>query len=173
MMYRIVYTKLSFSLPSPLLLHTHTANLAVIISSSSESRLVLAGNTTTLVATVHAHPSPDTAGWYLNGNQIFPGDHDGTIYSFTMNSTMYTLRIQNIQASRLGLYEFVATVGNQTASDGITLSFPGAFDQTLDYHKLIPKPPFASSSWPGNDVKLGNDRKVTCTINTCTTLSMH
>ena len=86
---------------------------------------------------------------------------------------MYTLRIQNIQESRLGLYEFVATIGNQTASDGITLSFPGVFDQTLDYHKLIPKPPSASSSWPGNDIKLGNERKVTYTINTCTTLSMH
>ena len=110
-------------------MHTHTANLAVIISS--ESRLVLAGNTTTLVATVHAHPSPDTAGWYLNGNQIDAGDHDGTVYSFTINSTMYTLRIQNIQESRLGLYEFVATVGNQTASDGITLTFPGAFDQII------------------------------------------
>ena len=127
-MYTIVYTKLSFSLLSPLLLHTHThthtANPAVIISS--ESRLVLAGNTTTLVAIVYAHPSPNTAGWYLNGNQIDAGNHDGTIYSFTVDSgTMYTLRIQNIQESRLGLYEFVATVGNQNASDGITLSFPG------------------------------------------------
>ena len=122
-MYTIVDTKLS--LLSPLLLHTHThtANPAVIISS--EPRLVLTGNTTTLVATVHAHPSANTAGWYLNGNQINAGDHGGTIYSFTVDSTMYTLRIQNIQESRLGLYEFVATVGNQTAVDGITLSFPG------------------------------------------------
>ena len=110
-------------------IHTHTVNPAVFISS--ESRLVLAGNTTTLVATVHAHPSPDTAGWYLNGNQIDAGDHGGTIYSFTIDSTMYTLRIQNIQEGRLGLYEFVATIGNQTTRDSITLTFPGAFDQII------------------------------------------
>ena len=160
MMYRIVYNKLSFSLQSPFHVHahtthTHTANVAVIISP--ESRFVLPGNTTSLVATVHANPSPNTAGWYLNNEQITPGNRDGTIYSITMNSTRYTLKIQNIQESRLGEYEFVATVGNQTARDSITLTFPGGF-AFLYYHKLIPKPP---SSWPGNETKV-----------TCTTLSM-
>ena len=130
MMYRIVYNKLSFSLLSPFHVHahtthTHTANVVVIISP--ESRFVLAGNTTSLVATVHANPSPDTVGWYLNNERITPGNHDGTIYSITMNSTTYTLKIQNIQESRLGEYEFVATVGNLTARDSITLTFPGGF----------------------------------------------
>ena len=75
--------------------------------------------------------------------------------------------IQNIQESRLGLYKFVVTVGNHTASDGITLTFPGAFNQTSDYHRFIPKPPFASPSWPGNEVQLGNKCNITCTINAC------
>ena len=104
--------------------HTHshnttpTANPAVFISA--EIQYVLAGNTTSLVATVHAHPSVDMAGWYLNNTPIDTGGH----YTVSVANTMHTLRIQNVREDQLGLYEFVATVGNQTASDSIRLVFP-------------------------------------------------
>ena len=101
---------------------THTANPAVFVSD--EIQYVLAGNTASLVATVHAHPSVDMAGWYFNDTPI----DTGARYTASMDNTLYTLRIEDVQGDQLGLYEFVATVGNQTASDNILLVYPGKRD---------------------------------------------
>ena len=122
------YLSLSLSLsstPPPL-----TANPAVFIQSNIQ--YVLAGNSTTIEATVHASPADSAlVQWYHNATLI--NTLNDTRYSTSQDGSAHRLEIENVSDNELGEYEVVVSVGGVNASDEITLEFFGEYTFCLNF----------------------------------------
>ena len=101
-----------------------SANPAVFIQSRVQ--YVLAGNSTTLEATVYASPA-DLAlvQWYHE--RTFINTLNETGYTASQHGDIHTLEIESVSENELGEYTIVVTLEGLNATDDIILKFLGSY----------------------------------------------
>ena len=75
----------------------------------------------TITANIFAHPIDDSIQWFHEGSLVDPL----TDTRFSINNDRRELHINNVEESVLGTYEVVASIGNYSATDSVTVEIPG------------------------------------------------
>ena len=101
--------------------HTHTADPSVFITPTVFN--ILDGDTVSIEAGVFASSANNTVEWFLNGLKLNI-DTDPHL-SQTVENSLYTLIITDINRQRLGEYTVVVTLGSDgsSASDSVNVMY--------------------------------------------------